>query len=58
VVQIGPMKPTLKAPGSRRLKLEYNEVPSNFAFKSNLRCYDKEVVGDDEYYSDDNDQDH
>ena len=38
-VQVDPVKPTLKAPGTKRLKLEYDEVLSSFAFKSNLRRY-------------------
>ena len=33
------MKPMLKAPGTKRLKLKYDEPPSNFAFKFNLRRY-------------------
>jgi len=33
------MKSTLKAPGTKRLKLEHDEPVSNFAFKFNLRCY-------------------
>jgi hypothetical protein len=33
------MKPMLKAPGTKRLKLQYDEPPSNFAFNSNLRRY-------------------
>jgi hypothetical protein len=33
------MKSMLKAPGSKRLKLVYDESPSNFAFKFNLRRY-------------------
>jgi hypothetical protein len=33
------MKLTLKAPGTKRLKLDYDEPLSNFAFKFNLRCY-------------------
>jgi hypothetical protein len=33
------MKPTLKAPGAKRLKLEYDEPPSSFAFKFSLRRY-------------------
>ena len=36
-VQIDPIKPTLKAPGTKRLKLNYDEPLSNFAFKFNLR---------------------
>jgi len=38
-VQAQPMKPTLKAPGSMHLKLKYDESPSKFAFKFNLRRY-------------------
>jgi hypothetical protein len=33
------MKPMLKAPGSNRLKLEYDGLLSNFAFKFKLRRY-------------------
>jgi len=33
------MKPTLKPPGSKRLKLEDEKLLSNFAFDFNLRCY-------------------
>jgi hypothetical protein len=33
------MKPTLKAPGSKRLKLKYDKMLSSFAFKFNLRRY-------------------
>ena len=33
------MKPTLKAPGNQRLKLNYNELLSSFAFNFNLRRY-------------------
>ena len=39
VVQVDPIKPTLKATGTKRLKLKYDEPPSNFAFKFNLRRY-------------------
>jgi hypothetical protein len=35
------MKPTLKAPGIERLKLRCDEPLSKFAFKLNLRHYDK-----------------
>jgi hypothetical protein len=38
-VQFDPIKSTLKAPGSKRLKLEFDELLSNFAFKSKLRRY-------------------
>ena len=39
VVQVDPIKPTMKAPGAKRLKLKYDEVLSNFAYNLNLRCY-------------------
>jgi hypothetical protein len=38
-VQADPNKPTLKAPGTRRLKLEFDELLSSFGFKFNLRRY-------------------
>jgi len=38
-VQVDPIKPTLKAPGSERLKVEQEKLLSNFAFKFNLRLY-------------------
>jgi hypothetical protein len=38
-VQVDPIKPMLKAPGTERLQLEYNKPPSNFAFKFSLRRY-------------------
>jgi hypothetical protein len=40
-VQVDPIKPTLKAPGTKRLKLKFEKVLSNFAFKFNLRRYTK-----------------
>ena len=36
-VLVEPVKPMLKAPGTQRWKLKYDELPSNFAFKFNLR---------------------
>ena len=41
-VQVDPIKPTLKAPGTKRLKLKYNVLLSTFAFKFNLRRYNTE----------------
>jgi len=38
-VQLAPMRPVLKAPGSMLLKLRYDGLPSKFAFNSNLRRY-------------------
>ena len=35
--QVDPMKPELKAPVNKRLKLKCDEPLSNFAFKFNLR---------------------
>jgi len=36
-VQVDPLKPTLKAPETKRLKLQCDELLSNFGFKFNLR---------------------
>jgi len=44
-VQVGPMRPTLKAPGTKCLKLQYDVPLSNFAFEYDLRRY-SECVGD------------
>ena len=38
-MQIDPIIPTLKPPGTTRLKLGYDQPPSNFAFKFNWRRY-------------------
>jgi len=40
-VQVDPIKPTMKAPGTKRLKLEYDETLSDFAFKFKLCRYMK-----------------
>jgi hypothetical protein len=42
------MKPTLKAPGIKRLKLEYDELLSSFGFKFNMRRYTMEEVHETE----------
>ena len=39
-----PTKPTLKAPGTERLKLKYEELLSNFGIKFDLRRYIKDVM--------------
>jgi len=39
--QLDPIKPTLKAPGIKLLKLKYDKPLSNFTFKFNLRRYSK-----------------
>ena len=38
-VHVDPIRPTSKAPGTKRLKLEYDELLSNSAFTFNLRHY-------------------
>jgi hypothetical protein len=41
-VQVDPMKPKLKPPGSKRLKLNCDDPLSRFAFKFNLRHFNKD----------------
>ena len=36
-MQVDPIKPMLKAPGTKRLKRRCVETPSNFTFKFNVR---------------------
>jgi len=43
-VQVDPIKPMLKAPGIKLLKLKYDKPLSNFAFKFNLRRYSEASV--------------
>jgi len=38
-VQVDPIEPNLKLPGTKRLKLKCDILLSNFAFKFNLRSY-------------------
>ena len=38
-VQVDPIKPKEKPPGTKRLKLKCEILPSTFAFNSNLRRY-------------------
>jgi hypothetical protein len=40
-VHVDPIKPTLKAPGTKRLKLKHDKLLPNFAFNCNLRRYNK-----------------
>jgi hypothetical protein len=40
-VHVHPIKPTLKAPGTKRLNLKSYELLSKFAFNFYLRCYTK-----------------
>jgi len=37
-VQVDPIKPMLKAPGSKRVKLQCDILLATSAFKFNLRC--------------------
>ena len=39
-MQLDPMKPTLKEPGSKRSKLKYDALLSSFTYKFKLRRYD------------------
>ena len=39
VARVDPIKTTLKASGTKRLKLEHEKVLSSYAFKFNLRRY-------------------
>jgi hypothetical protein len=43
-VQIDPIKPTLKAPGTKPSKLKYDKPLSSFAFNVNLRRYNLEAM--------------
>ena len=45
MVQVDPVKPTLKALGIKRLKLKYDKPPSNFALRFNLRRYSLAMQG-------------
>jgi len=38
-VQLNPIKPMLKPPGTKHLRLEYDGLLSSFAFKFDLRRY-------------------
>jgi len=41
-VHVDPIKTTVKAPGTKRLKLKCDEPLSNFGFKFKLRRYTEE----------------
>ena len=43
-VQVDPFKPTLKAPVTKRLKLQYDKLVSSVAFNFNLRRYTSAVL--------------
>ena len=42
-MQVDPIKPTFKAPGSKRLKLKYNVPLSNFALNSTCAATAREI---------------
>ena len=44
-MQVDPIKPKLKPPGSKRLKLKCHTLLSTFAFKVNLRRYSEVFCG-------------
>jgi hypothetical protein len=41
-VHVEPIKPTLRAPGTKRLKLKCDKLLSSFAFKIKLRRYNED----------------
>ena len=43
-MQDDPIKPKFNPPGTKRLKLKYDNSAFNFAFKFNLRRYTKEQM--------------
>jgi hypothetical protein len=43
-VQVDPIKPQLKPPGNKRLKLNCDVLLSTSAFKFNLRRYNEESL--------------
>jgi len=46
-VQVDPIKPKLKLPGTNRLKLQCDEPLSNIALNINLRRYDEDDDDED-----------
>ena len=50
-VQLDPMKPDMKPPGSKRLNLKSEVLLSNFYFKFNLRCYTLVAAGYRAFYA-------
>ena len=44
-MQVDPFKPKLKAPGTERLKLQYEKLVSSVAFNFNLRRYSMAMPG-------------
>ena len=45
-MQVDPNKPALKRAGTKRLKLKYYQLLSNFPVKHNLRRYNQEDPGE------------
>ena len=48
-MQVDPIKPTLNAPVSKRLKLEFPRSVSSFAFDFNLRRFTEVVMSNGGY---------
>jgi len=42
-VHVDPIKPRLKPPRTKRFNLKYDELLSNFAFKSNVRRFNMDM---------------
>jgi len=49
-VQVDPITPNLKAPGTGRLKLIYDKLLSSFAFDSNMRRFSSEQLSSQDHY--------
>ena len=47
-MQVHPIEPTLKTPGTERLKLENEQLLSNFAFNFNLRRFTEDDYDDED----------
>ena len=45
-MQVDPIKPKMKAPGSKRLKLQYDALLSKFGLEFSLRCYSEAAVAE------------
>ena len=54
-MQVDPIKPTFKAPGSIPSKLRYDGPVSDFAFNLNLRRHTPEVIEEEEAFADQTD---
>ena len=50
-MQVDPTEPELKPSGTKRLKLECDELLSTFGFNTNLRRYTEDAFGNIQYYA-------